>query len=148
VRHAVASVRQGADAVGRPLPEFDLACCVFGTLSEDRAEARNACRAVAAWFVQSQPTYVELAGIPPAHAEAVKQAFSGSAHGPESKRAAALVTDDMIDKFTLAGNAADFRARIEKLLATGVEHVEFFPEGEDRVGMTRLFGKEVLPHFK
>jgi 5,10-methylenetetrahydromethanopterin reductase len=148
VRSAVESVRQGAHAAGRSGVEVDLACCVFGTLGEDRIQARSACRAVAAWFVQSQPKYVEIAGIAPSRAEEIRQAFSGSAHGPESKRAASLVTDEMIDKFTLAGNAADFRTGIEKVLETGVRHIEFFPEGEDRLGMTRMFGREIMPHFK
>jgi 5,10-methylenetetrahydromethanopterin reductase len=147
IRAAVGSVRQGAESAGRS-NALDLACCVFGTLGGDRARARQACRAVAAWFVQSQPTYAEIAGIPRAQAEEIRQAFSGSAHGPESKRAAALVTDEMIDKFTLAGNAGDFRGGIERVLETGVHHVEFFPEGEDRLGMTRMFGREVMPHFK
>ena len=54
----------------------------------------------------------------------------------------------MIDKFTLAGDASDFRARIETVLQTGVDHIEFFPEGEDRAGMTRIFGEQVMPHFR
>jgi len=148
IRAALDSIRKGAEAAGRSAGELDRACCVFGTLGEDREQARNACRAVAAWFVQSQPAYVELAGIPAAQAEAIKAAFSGSAHGPESKRAAALVTEEMIDKFTLAGNAADFRTRIEAILGAGVDHIEFFPEGEDRAGMTKIFAKQVIPHFK
>ena len=148
IRYALDSIRKGAEAAGRPDSALDRACCVFGTLAEDREQARSACRAIAAWFVQSQPSYVELAGIPAGQVEAIKAAFSGSAHGPEAKRAASLVTEEMIDKFTLAGNAADFRARIEAVLQTGVDHVEFFPEGEDRIGMTRIFAKQVMPHFK
>jgi 5,10-methylenetetrahydromethanopterin reductase len=148
VRYAVENVKSGAESAGRQVTELDIACCVFGALGEDRTQARDACRAIAAWFVQSQPNYVEVAGIPKAQAEAIREAFSGSAHGPESKRAAALVTEEMIDKFTLAGNAADFRARIEQVLETGVQHIEFFPEGEGRAGMTRIFGEQVLPHFK
>jgi 5,10-methylenetetrahydromethanopterin reductase len=148
IRAALESIQKGAEAAGRSPGEIDRACCVFGALADDRQRARDACRAVAAWFVQSQPTYVELAGIPAGQAEAIKAAFSGSAHGPESKRAASLVTEEMIDKFTLAGNAADFRGRIETVLQAGVDHVEFFPEGEDRVGMTKIFGKQVIPHFK
>jgi 5,10-methylenetetrahydromethanopterin reductase len=148
VRFAVDNIRKGAETGGRPLSRLDLACCVFGTLSENRDEARNTCRPVAAWFAQSQPRYVELAGIPARQVEGIKAVFSGSAHGPEAKAAAALVTDEMIDKFTLAGNVSDFQAGIERVLAAGVDHLEFFPEGADRLGMTRLFGKQVLPRFK
>jgi 5,10-methylenetetrahydromethanopterin reductase len=148
VRLAVDNVQRGAQAAGRSIADLDLACCVFGTLDTDRVTARNACRAIAAWFVQSQPAFVEVAGIPSGQTQAIKEAFSGSAHGPEAKRAAALVTDDMIDKFTLAGNVADFRTGIEKVLATGVTHIEFFPEGADRLGMTQMFSQDIMPHFK
>jgi 5,10-methylenetetrahydromethanopterin reductase len=145
---ALESIRQGAEKGGRSPEALDRACCVFGTLGEDRGRARDGCRAIAAWFVQSQPKYVEVAGIPRGQVDAIREAFSGSAHGPEAKRAAALVTEEMIDKTTLAGNEADFRAGIERILGTGVRHVEFFPEGEDRFGMTRRFGEGVIPHFR
>ena len=148
IRLALDNIRKGAEVAGRAVSQLDLACCVFGALSENRDAARQACRPVAAWFAQSQPQYVEIAGIPGRQVEAIKAAFSGSAHGPEAKAAAALVTEEMIDKFTLAGNASDFQAGIERVLAAGVQHLEFFPEGPDRAGMTRLFGKHVMPRFK
>jgi 5,10-methylenetetrahydromethanopterin reductase len=148
VRFALERVREGARRAGRTADSIEQACCVFGTLGVDRELARETCRPIAAWFVQSQPRYVEVAGIRPAEVQAIKAAFSGSAHGPEPHAAAALVTEEMIDKFTLAGDVSDFIARIEQLLDSGVRHVEFFPEGEDRLGMTRLFGEQMIPRFK
>lgn len=145
---AQADIGRGAAKAGRSLESLDLACCVFGTIGEDRYAARDHCRSIAAWMVTTQPRFAALAGIPEEQAAAVSQAFSGSAHGPESKKAAALVTDAMIDTFTLAGDPSDFIAGIERIINAGVTHIEFFPEGEDQLGMAKLFAERVIPHFR
>lgn len=145
---ALADMARGAEKAARDVASIDRACCVFGNLSDDREDARDHCRSIAAWMVTTQPRYAELAEIPAEQATAVKEAYSGSAHGPEAKRAASLVTDQMIDSFTLAGNEKDFIEGIEKIAETGVTHIEFFPEGGDNFAMTRLFAEKVIPHFR
>jgi 5,10-methylenetetrahydromethanopterin reductase len=140
-------IARGAATAGRSLAQFDEACCIFGTIDRDREAARDHCRSIAAWTVTSQPRFATLAGVTEAEIEAIKTNFVGSAHGPESKKAAALVTDHMIDSFTLAGDPKDFVRGIEKVVATGVRHIEFFPEGTDHMAMTKLFAEEVIPHF-
>ena len=144
---ALGDIARGAATADRPVESIDRACCVFGNLSADREDARDHCRSIAAWMVTTQPRYAEIAEIPAAAVAAVKEAYAGSAHGPEAKRAASLVTDQMIDSFTLAGNERDFIAGIEKIAATGVTHIEFFPEGGDNFAMTRMFAEKVIPHF-
>ncbi len=145
---AQADIARGAAAAGRLVERIDRACCVFGTIGRDRQEARDHCRSVVAWSVTTQPRYASLAGIPEADVEAVKQAFAGSAHGPEAQRAASLVTNQMIDAFTLAGDPEDFIRGMGKIIDSGVTHIEFFPEGHDHLGMTRLFAEEVMRHFR
>lgn len=145
---AQADIARGAEQARRQAERIDRACCVFGTIGRDRTQARDHCRSVVAWSVTTQPRYAGLAGIPEPEVEAVKQAFAGSAHGPEAQRAASLVSDRMIDAFTLAGDAEDFIRGIGKILDSGVTHIEFFPEGEDHLGMTKLFAEEVMPHFR
>lgn len=145
---ALADVASGAASAKRAVDAIDRACCVFGNLGADREDARDHCRAIAAWMVTTQPRYAELAGIGADEVEAVKTAFAGSAHGPEAKKAASLVTDKMIDTFTLAGDAKDFIKGIERLVAAGIEHIEFFPEGGDNTAMTKMFVEQVIPHFR
>ncbi|MCC6195826.1 MAG: LLM class flavin-dependent oxidoreductase [Burkholderiales bacterium] len=148
IEAAQTDIARGAAAAGRSLANIDRACCVFGNLGEDRDKARAHCRSIAAWMVTTQPRYAELAGIPAGPIEAVRDAFSGSAHGPEARKAAALVTDQMIDAFTLAGDPSDFIRGIERIAEYGVRHVEFFPEGGNNLEMTQLFAKRVIPHFR
>lgn len=148
IEAALGDIASGAEAAGRPIEAIDRACCVFGNLGADREEARNHCRSIAAWTVTTQPRYAALAGIPDDLIAQVKEAFAGSAHGPEAQKAAALVSDEMIDSFTLAGNEKDFIAGIEKIAETGVTHIEFFPEGGDNLEMTKMFAEKVIPHFR
>jgi 5,10-methylenetetrahydromethanopterin reductase len=145
---AQADIARGAAKAARGAQSIDRACCVFGTIGRDRQAARDLCRSVVAWSVTTQPRYAALAGIPEEEVLAVSQTFAGSAHGPEAQRAAALVSDRMIDSFTLAGDPEHFIRGIGRIIDSGVRHIEFFPEGDDHLGMTQLFASEVMRHFR
>lgn len=147
IAYALDHIRQGAERAGRLAAQIDRACCIFGALAEHRERARERCRRAAAWFVKSQSKYAEIAGIPPIVVDAIRDAILGSALEAEAN-VTKLVTPDIIDKFTLAGNVKDFRTRIEQILQAGVDHIEFIPEGDDRLEMTRMFGEHVIPYFR
>jgi 5,10-methylenetetrahydromethanopterin reductase len=61
----------------------------------------------------------------------------------------AMISDDLLDKFTFAGNAHDIIAQVERLIDAGATRVEFgTPHGLDSARGIRLLGEKVLPHFK
>ena len=79
----------------------------------------------------------------------------GSASWPDPSRpaeafadAAALVSDDLLDRFAFAGAAADVAAQAEAPFDAGASRVDFGPpHGIDRRRGLRLLAREVAPRL-
>jgi len=64
----------------------------------------------------------------------------------DSEAAAALIPDDLLDRFALAGNPADLIEHCQALFAAGVSRIEFgTPHGLKPETGIRLLGEKVLP---
>jgi 5,10-methylenetetrahydromethanopterin reductase len=64
----------------------------------------------------------------------------------EPESAAALISDDLLDRFALAGDPADLVAHCEAIFATGASRIEFgTPHGLPPETGIRLLGEKVLP---
>jgi 5,10-methylenetetrahydromethanopterin reductase len=146
VRFAVERLRAGLARAGRGADGFDMACSLYGSLREDEVLARAESRAMAAWFPQTAPWYAELAGMDPALIARIRAAYQGG-HFDQARDAGAMIADEMMDRFVVAGNAAHWRAAIAQVLAAGVRHINVFAISKDRLGMVRALAADVLPHF-
>jgi len=63
--------------------------------------------------------------------------------------AGALVPDDLLDRFAFSGTPAQLVAQVERLVAAGVDRVEFgTPHGFDPLTGIELLGNAVLPAFR
>jgi 5,10-methylenetetrahydromethanopterin reductase len=63
--------------------------------------------------------------------------------------AAALVPDDLLDRFAFSGTPAQIAAQAEALFAAGVTRIEFgTPHGFTDEGGIRLLGERVLPALR
>lgn len=138
IEYALAQIRRGADAANRPMPE--VAVFMYGSLRDDRAEAVDEARSIAAWFPQTAPVYCELAGMSPELVEEVRQRYGGGEF-QEAAEAAKLIPDDLVAKMALAGTVEDAAAKIRMLHARGVRCVNVFPLGKDRPGTIRRFAE-------
>jgi 5,10-methylenetetrahydromethanopterin reductase len=147
IKFALRNIEAGARKAGRSLADIDLAWCGIGSLNEDRNRALEASRWIAAWFPQTSPHYAEIAGVPSELIQRIRAAYSGG-HFHEAKAAAALATEDMIERLALAGTPQDFRARIQGVLDLGIRHIEFLTIDDDRLGSAKLFTEQVIPHFR
>ena len=147
VRFAVGRLAAGRARAGRSVDGFDMACSLYGSLRDDEALARAESRAMAAWFPQTAPWYAELAGMAPDLVAHIRSAYTGG-HFDQARAAGALISDEMMDRFVVAGDAARWRAAIAQVLACGVRHINVFPISEDRLGMVRALARDVLPHFR
>lgn len=59
-----------------------------------------------------------------------------------------LISDEMLDRFTIAGNAHDIIEHVERLQTEGCTRVEFgTPHGLVSERGIRILGEKVLPHF-
>jgi 5,10-methylenetetrahydromethanopterin reductase len=126
---------------------LDIAVFAYGSLREDRAEAIQEARSIAAWFCQTAPVYCELAGMSRTVVEQVRAAYEGGEF-QEAARAAALVPDDMVAKLAFAGTPADGYAKVRMLVDLGVRSINIFPLGHDRRGVIERFARGVMRHFQ
>jgi 5,10-methylenetetrahydromethanopterin reductase len=124
-----------------------MACSLYGSLRDDEGLARAESRSMAAWFPQTAPWYAELAGMDPELIARIRAAYAGG-HFDQARAAGALISDDMMDRFVVAGIAGRWRAAIAQVLACGVRHVNIFPLAKDRLGMVQSLARDVLPHFR
>lgn len=129
VEFSLGRVREGAAAADRQPPEFGVV--MYGAIGEDRARARSESRHIAAWFAQTAPVHCELAGVDPELVARIREAYSGG-ELHEADDAAALVTEEMVDRLTIAGTPAEVRGRLEELEAAGVQRFTYMPMGADR----------------
>ncbi len=147
VRFALEHLRAGRARAGKGADGFDMACSLYGSLRDDDALARAESRAMAAWFPQTAPWYAELAGMEPEQIARIRAAYAGG-HFDQARAAGALLSDEMMDRFVVAGDAGRWRAAIAQVIACGVRHINIFPISKDRLGMVRALARDVLPHFR
>lgn len=147
VRFALDRLRAGLARAGRNPDGLDMACSLYGSLRDDEALARSESRAMAAWFPQTAPWYAELAGMEPDLIHRVRAAYAGG-HFDQARAAGALMGDELMDRFVVAGDAGRWRAAIHRVLGCGVRHINVFPVSRDRLGMVRALARDVLPHFR
>jgi 5,10-methylenetetrahydromethanopterin reductase len=139
---ALSHVKAGAERAGRSIDEIDFSWQVFGALNDDRSMARDEARPLAAWFPKRSPLYCQLAGVPDELVNEIRNAYGGGEFH-EARHAIGLATDEMVDKLVVAGNADDWRERMEMAQELGVKHIELFPLG-DRMRLVREFGAKII----
>jgi 5,10-methylenetetrahydromethanopterin reductase len=147
VEYALERIGAGAARAGREAAELDVACTVAGSLRDEPALARTECVPMAAWFPQTARHYAELAGVSRETIEAIRAAYAGG-HFDAARQAFRHVTDEMVDRFTVAGPAERWLERLESLVALGVRHVNIFLLSADKPAMVRELGRRVLPRLK
>ena len=147
VRLALGHVERGARKAGRSLKDIDVTWCGVGAIREERRLALEESRTLAAWVVKYAPHYAEIAGVPKEVIETVKTRYAGG-HFHEARAAAEALSLEHVDRLSLAGSPADFRERIAAVVDLGVNHIEYEIMGGDRLAAARLYGREVVPHFR
>jgi 5,10-methylenetetrahydromethanopterin reductase len=112
---------------------------------EDRAAARRAARREAALYL---PVVLPLDPTVEVEPDLVERLRRHTTAG-EWDVAAALISDDLLDRFAFAGNARDLIRQAEALRDAGAGRIEFgTPHGLKPERGIQLLGKEVLPALK
>jgi 5,10-methylenetetrahydromethanopterin reductase len=138
VQWALDHIDRGARAAGRPRPH--VAVFAYGVIDEDEARAVEQARSIAAWFPQTAPNYCELAGLDPQIAAAVRERYRGGEF-QEAGEAAALLPVEFVQKMALAGNRERTTALLAGLVTMGVDSINVFPLGDDRLATVEAFGE-------
>lgn len=147
IAHVFERVKAGAERCGRESSRLGLFFMLYGCLDPDGQKALEESRSMAAWFCQTVPHYVEMAGYDRELIGRIQAAYSGGEFH-HARQAAMLCPESMVKKFTLSGTPEDAIARIEELVSLGVRAINFFPIGSDRWESIRLFAEKVIPAFR
>jgi 5,10-methylenetetrahydromethanopterin reductase len=135
---ALEHVDRGAARAGRPRPH--VAVFAYGAINDDRSQALDAARSIAAWFPQTAPVICELAGLESDLIERVRERYRGGEF-QEAADAAQLLPDEFVRMVALGGDATDARERIDAVTAAGADSVHVFPLGEGRMATIEAFAR-------
>ena len=134
--------------------DIDIGCTVVSSIhATDRDKGRDGAREIAGMYLAnkvqniqgSADTLLDLAGIEQDEIRPVAEAMEQGGR----LAAKATVTDALLDKCKpIAGTPADCIAAIEEYRDAGCTHVMLELWGDDRHEQIRLFGEQVLPHFR
>lgn len=153
VRYSRKNMEEGARKAGKDPSQLVLGSVIVGSIDRDSAKGKAGAREQAAMYLAnkvqnikgSADVLLECAGLTFDELRPIADAMEAGGR----KAAAKAVTDDILHKVCpIAGTPAECIARIEEYRAAGCTHIMLEIWGDDRTGQAKLFGEEVLPHFK
>jgi 5,10-methylenetetrahydromethanopterin reductase len=134
--------------------DIDIGCTVVASIhASDRDAGRDGAREIAGMYLANKvqniqgaaDTLLDLAGIEQDEIRPVAEAMEQGGR----LAAKARVTDELLGKCKpIAGTPADCIAAIEEYRDAGCTHVMLELWGANRHEQIRLFGEQVLPHFR
>ncbi len=138
-------IAAGERQAGRPEGSVGVVMGAVTVVDEDRERARQAARRAAALYL---PVVLPLDPTIPADPELIGR-LRALVNAGEHDAAAALISDDLLDRFAFAGAPADLIRQAEALFDAGAARIEFgTPHGLDPATGIRLLGEQVIPALK
>lgn len=136
---------EAAAAAGRPAGAIAIAIGAVTVVDEDGAAARALARREVALYLPVVAGLDHTLALDPELLERIRTA----AGRYDYQAAAALISDELLDRFALAGAPKQVTAHAAALLASGADRVEFgTPHGLDAAEGMRLLGTRVLPALR
>ena len=117
-----------------------VAIFAYGAVIDDSVEAMRSARTIAAWFPQTVPQLCEVAGLSSEIVAKVQQSYQGGEF-QEAETAAALLPVDFVKRMALYGGVDEAREHIRNLTSMGVDSINVFPLGTDRMATIRGFAE-------
>jgi 5,10-methylenetetrahydromethanopterin reductase len=153
VRYSKQNMEEGAARAGRDASHLILGSVIVGSIGRDSKKGKEGAREQAAMYLAnkvqnikgSADVLLESAGITFEELQPVADAMEKGGR----KAAAQTVSDELLRKACpIAGTPDECIQRIEEYRSAGCTHIMLEIWGDDRTGQARMFGDEVLPHFK
>jgi 5,10-methylenetetrahydromethanopterin reductase len=145
-----AFVRYTRENVGR---DIDIGCTIVASIGAEREEGRDGAREIAGMYLANKvqnikgaaDTLLDLAGLEQEEIRPVAEAMERGGRLAAKGR----VSDAILDKCKpIAGTPSDCIEAIEEYRDAGCTHVMLELWGDKRHEQLRLFGKQVVPHFR
>jgi 5,10-methylenetetrahydromethanopterin reductase len=138
-------VTTGERKAGRPEGALGMVIGAVTVADEDRDAARALARREAAMYfpvVARHDTTLHVES-------ALRQRVQQHVHAGDLDSAAALISDDILDRIAISGNANDLIQHAERLFAAGASRVEFgTPHGLVPERGIRIIGEQVIPALR
>ena len=130
--------------------KFEIAVCSAFSIDKDREKAVENAKIVVAFIVSGTPEEIlERHGIDAESAEKVRIALNEAFTKGNWKDLAKVVTDDMVEAFSISGTPEEVMDRVEELKKLGVNQLIIgSPIGVDKSKAIKLIGKEIIPRFE
>ncbi len=137
-------LEEGAAQRAENLADLDFAVCIWVSLAEDRAAARQTLAHKIAYYGASlSPLILSQLGLTVADFASIQHAF----HNERDEAKAASLVDERMLRIGIVGEPADVIERLEPLVAAGTTHLSFGPPlGPNPVEAVQLLG-QVIAHF-
>ena len=153
VRYARSAMEEGARAAGKDPAALDLGSVIVGSISPNRAQARDNAREMAAMYLANKVQNIQ--GSSDVLLEKARLTFDEIrpiAEAMESggrKAATRAVSDEVLRKVCpIAGTPDDCIEAVARYREAGCTHILLELWGDDRAAQARLFGEAVLPCFR
>ena len=138
-------IAAGEQRAGRPAGTVGVVMGAVTVADDDRALARQEARRAAALYLPVVMPLDPTLAIEPELGDRLRQHVNAG----ELDAAAGLISDDLLDRFAFAGNAADITRQVEALIQAGARRIEFgTPHGLKAERGLQLLGEKVLPALK
>jgi 5,10-methylenetetrahydromethanopterin reductase len=136
---------EGERAAGRIEGSVGVVMGAVSVIDEDREQAREAARRSVALYL---PVVAPLDVTIQLELELISR-LSELAHQKQYADAARLISDELLERFSFAGNADDIIRQTERLFDAGASRVEFgTPHGLNPEVGIKILGEKVLPALK
>lgn len=139
-------IDEGLRSASRSPESFDLAACIWCSVSADGAAAEDVLKDKIAYYGHALSGYLrDRLGLDQRELDAVEHALQQER---DPDRARSLVTPPML-QIGIVGTPDDLIARLEGLVELGARHLSFGPPlGPEPLKAIELLGREVLPRFR
>jgi 5,10-methylenetetrahydromethanopterin reductase len=138
-------IAQGERNAGRAPGSVGLVVGAVTVVDEDREQARQIARRSATLYLPIVAALDPTIDLEPGLIERLRE--HASRH--EFTDAAALISDDLLDRFAFSGNAADVIQQAEALFDAGATRIEFgTPHGLTAESGIQTLGKVVIPGLR
>jgi 5,10-methylenetetrahydromethanopterin reductase len=138
-------IREGEMRAGRAAGSVNIVIGAVSVVDEDREQARHLARREVALYLPV------VAGLDPTvtlDPDLVRR-LGDHADRHEYDAAGRLISDDLLDRFALAGNPSDMIAHCERLFDAGANRIEFgTPHGIQSATGVRLIGEKIIPALR
>jgi 5,10-methylenetetrahydromethanopterin reductase len=153
VRYSKKNMDEAAAKAGRDPSKLIVGSVIVGSVNRDSKKGKEGAREQAAMYLAnkvqnikgSADVLLESAGITFEELQPVADAMERGGR----KAAAQAVSDELLRKVCpIAGTPDECVQAIKEYRDAGCTHIMLEIWGDDRTGQAKLFGDEVLPHFR